>query len=59
MTFPTQLPTDTVLDCILDEHWEDNGILHVLDVLRWRSQDYTQCEAAFRYISRSNRALKY
>lgn len=50
MTFRTHLPTDTVLDCILDENWERNGVLHVLDILRWRSQDYTQCEASFRSI---------
>lgn len=49
MRFPSRLPTDTILDCILDEHWEHNGILHVLDVLRWRGQDYTQCEASFRF----------
>ncbi|KAG8751378.1 hypothetical protein FRC14_007954 [Serendipita sp. 396] len=49
MTFVSPLPTDTVLDCILDENWRTNGILHVLDVLRWKSQDYTQCEASFRF----------
>ncbi|KAG8798636.1 hypothetical protein FRC17_007369 [Serendipita sp. 399] len=49
MTFASPLPTDTILDCILDEHWRSNGILHVLDVLRWKSQDYTQCEASFRF----------
>jgi len=51
MTFPTHIPTDTVLDCILDENWQSNGLLHVLDVIRWRSQDYTHCEASFRYVT--------
>lgn len=49
MTLRTHLPADTILDCILDEQWETNGIIHVLDILRWKSQDYTQCEASFRF----------
>jgi snurportin-1 len=46
--FPSILPSNTVLDCILDEHWQQTGILHVLDVLKWKGQDIADCETAFR-----------
>jgi hypothetical protein len=48
MRLPTNLPSDTILDCILDEHWEVNGILHVVDVIKWAKQDLTDCETTFR-----------
>lgn len=48
MRFPTNLPSDTILDCILDEHWEVNGILHIVDVIQWAKQDLTDCETTFR-----------
>ncbi|KAG5640436.1 hypothetical protein DXG03_008669 [Asterophora parasitica] len=37
--FPSSLPPLTVLDCILDANWRENGILHVLDVVKWKGQD--------------------
>lgn len=46
--FPSSLPPLTILDCILDENWRDNGILHVLDVVKWKGQDVGDCEAGFR-----------
>ncbi len=46
--FPSSLPPHTVLDCILDDDWKDNGILHVLDVLKWKGQDIGDCETPFR-----------
>ena len=46
--FPSPLPSDTVLDCILDQNWKENGILHVLDVLKWKGQDIADCESSFR-----------
>jgi len=48
MRFPTNLPSDTILDCILDEHWEVNGILHIVDVIQWAKQNLTDCETTFR-----------
>lgn len=53
--FPSPLPPHTVLDCILDENWQDNGILHVLDVLKWKEQDITECETPFRFWWRDTR----
>jgi snurportin-1 len=52
--FPSSLPPLTVLDCILDVNWKDNGIIHVLDVLKWKGQDVCDCETPFRciYITR-------
>ncbi|KAI0252930.1 hypothetical protein BJV78DRAFT_1281270 [Lactifluus subvellereus] len=47
--FPSPLPSDTVLDCILDQNWRENGILHVLDVIKWKGQDIADCESSFRY----------
>lgn len=46
--FPSTLPPLTILDCILDANWTDNGILHVLDVIKWKGQDVGDCEASFR-----------
>ncbi|EGO03405.1 hypothetical protein SERLA73DRAFT_174871 [Serpula lacrymans var. lacrymans S7.3] len=46
--FPSSLPPLTILDCILDPNWRDNGILHVLDVLKWKGQDVGDCETPFR-----------
>ena len=46
--FPSTLPPLTILDCILDANWIDNGILHVLDVIKWKGQDVGDCEASFR-----------
>ncbi|KAF8189377.1 hypothetical protein BJ912DRAFT_967389 [Pholiota molesta] len=53
--FPSTLPHLTVLDCILDENWRENGILHVLDVVRWKGQDVADCEAGFRFWWRDTR----
>lgn len=53
--FPSALPSDTILDCILDAHWRGNGILHVLDVLKWKGQDITDCETPFRFWWRDTR----
>ena len=53
--FPSPLPPHTVLDCILDENWHENGILHVLDVLKWKEQDITECETPFRFWWRDTR----
>ena len=49
--FPSSLPPQTVLDCILDDNWRDNGILHVLDVISWKGQDLADCETPFRSVS--------
>jgi len=53
--FPSNLPPLTVLDCILDANWRENGILHVLDVIRWKGQDIGDCEARFRFWWRDTR----
>ena len=49
--FPSSLPPQTVLDCILDDNWRDNGILHVLDVISWKGQGLADCETPFRSVS--------
>ncbi|KAG5634173.1 hypothetical protein H0H81_003061, partial [Sphagnurus paluster] len=53
--FPSTLPPLTVLDCILDGRWRENGILHVLDVIKWKGQDVADCESAFRFWWRDTR----
>ncbi|KAF5318565.1 hypothetical protein D9619_010795 [Psilocybe cf. subviscida] len=53
--FPSNLPPLTVLDCILDDKWRENGILHVLDVVTWKGQDVSSCEAGFRFWWRDTR----
>ncbi|VDC07446.1 unnamed protein product [Peniophora sp. CBMAI 1063] len=53
--FPSPLPSDTVLDCILDEHWNETGVLHILDVLRWKGQEVADCETTFRMWWRDTR----
>ncbi|KAI0711561.1 hypothetical protein C8Q76DRAFT_769392 [Earliella scabrosa] len=53
--FPSVLPPQTVLDCILDENWRDNGILHILDVISWKGQDLGDCETPFRFWWRDTR----
>jgi len=53
--FPSPLPSDTVLDCILDQNWTENGILHVLDVIKWKGQDIADCESSFRFWWRDTR----
>ncbi|KAH8830162.1 hypothetical protein DL96DRAFT_1706998 [Flagelloscypha sp. PMI_526] len=47
-SFPSALPPMTVLDCILDSNWRQNGILHVLDVIKWKGQDIGDSDASFR-----------
>ena len=49
--FPSSLPPLTILDCILDVNWRDNGILHILDVVKWKGQDVGDCEAGFRLVA--------
>ncbi|KAJ3968667.1 hypothetical protein EV361DRAFT_924883 [Lentinula raphanica] len=53
--FPSALPPSTILDCILDENWTRNGVLHVLDVLRWKGQEVGECEAGMRFWWRDTR----
>lgn len=53
--FPSPLPSNTILDCILDERWKSTGILHVVDVIRWKGQDLAGCEAGFRFWWRDTR----
>ncbi|KAJ4473718.1 hypothetical protein J3R30DRAFT_3406590 [Lentinula aciculospora] len=53
--FPSPLPPSTILDCILDENWTQNGVLHVLDVLRWKGQEVGECEAGMRFWWRDTR----
>ena len=48
--FPSILPQNTILDCILDQNWTRNGILHVLDVIKWKGQDIGGCETSFRWV---------
>ncbi|KAG8722018.1 hypothetical protein FRC09_006966 [Ceratobasidium sp. 395] len=55
MRFPAPLPPDTVLDCILDDDVAQTGVLHVLDVIRWRGTDVADCEADFRFWFRDAR----
>lgn len=58
--FPSSLPPSTILDCILDQNWRQTGILHVLDVLKWKGQDVSDCETPFRRVSLlSNRLIDY
>ncbi|KAF9652304.1 hypothetical protein BDM02DRAFT_3153765 [Thelephora ganbajun] len=54
-TFPSILPQNTILDCILDQNWTQNGILHVLDVIKWKGQDIGDCETSFRFWWRDTR----
>ena len=56
--FPSVLPPLTILDCILDNKWRENGILHILDVVKWKGQDVSDCEASFRQV-RTNRCKKW
>ncbi|KAI0264620.1 hypothetical protein BC834DRAFT_881723 [Gloeopeniophorella convolvens] len=53
--FPSFFPSDTILDCILDQNWRDNGILHILDVIKWKGQDIADCESSFRFWWRDTR----
>ncbi|KAI6158094.1 hypothetical protein BKA82DRAFT_14143 [Pisolithus tinctorius] len=53
--FPSSLPPLTILDCILDTNWEKNGIVHVLDVIKWKGQDVADCETPFRLWWRDTR----
>ncbi|KAJ7198623.1 hypothetical protein B0H12DRAFT_1165957 [Mycena haematopus] len=53
--FPSTLPPLTILDCFLDNNWRENGLLHVLDVLKWKGQDIGGCEAPFRFWWRDTR----
>lgn len=53
--FPSPLPPSTILDCILDSRWQENGILHVLDVIQWKGQEVGECETAFRFWWRDTR----
>jgi len=53
--FPSVLPPLTILDCILDNKWRENGILHILDVVKWKGQDVSDCEASFRFWWRDTR----
>ncbi|KAL4073626.1 hypothetical protein V8B97DRAFT_1865486 [Scleroderma yunnanense] len=53
--FPSSLPPLTILDCILDANWTTNGIVHVLDVIKWKGQDVADCEAPFRFWWRDTR----
>ncbi|CAK5284448.1 unnamed protein product [Mycena citricolor] len=53
--FPSTLPPMTVLDCILDGNWRENGILHILDVIKWKGQDIGDCETPFRFWWRDTR----
>ncbi|GLB39340.1 putative functions as an U snRNP-specific nuclear import adapter [Lyophyllum shimeji] len=53
--FPSSLPPHTILDCILDARWRENGILHILDVVKWKGQDVSECESAFRFWWRDTR----
>ncbi|GJJ10424.1 hypothetical protein Clacol_004650 [Clathrus columnatus] len=55
LSFPSPLPPLTILDCILDENWKTNGILHVLDVVLWKGQNIGECEANFRFWWRNTR----
>ncbi|KZP28165.1 hypothetical protein FIBSPDRAFT_917757, partial [Athelia psychrophila] len=55
LPFPSNLPPQTILDCILDPNWRDNGIVHVLDVLQWKGQDVGDCETPFRFWWRDTR----
>ncbi|KAF8582568.1 hypothetical protein K439DRAFT_1653773 [Ramaria rubella] len=55
MTFPSPLPPATILDCILDDNWKINGLIHVLDIIRWKGQELAECEANFRFWWRDTR----
>ncbi|KAH7100632.1 hypothetical protein BKA62DRAFT_240586 [Auriculariales sp. MPI-PUGE-AT-0066] len=49
LKFPSSLPANTILDCILDANWQKTGILHVLDVIRWRGMAFDDCSADMRF----------
>ncbi|KAG8954900.1 hypothetical protein FRC04_010384 [Tulasnella sp. 424] len=55
LTFPSPLPPNSILDCILDDNWHQNGVLHVVDILRWRGSDFVDCEAEFRFWWRDSK----
>jgi snurportin-1 len=55
LKFPSLIPPDSILDCILDSNWTETGILHVFDILRWRGTDFDDCEAEFRFWWRDAR----
>lgn len=54
LSFPSPLPPMTIIDCILDDNWKMNGILHVLDVILWKGQNIGECEANFRYVNHNS-----
>ncbi|KAF7334241.1 hypothetical protein MSAN_02385400 [Mycena sanguinolenta] len=53
--FPSTLPPLTILDCFLDSNWRENGLLHVIDVLKWKGQDIGECETPMRFWWRDTR----
>ncbi|KAG8920457.1 hypothetical protein FRC01_000743 [Tulasnella sp. 417] len=55
LTFPSPLPPNSILDCILDDNWHQNGVLHIVDILRWRGSDFVDCEAEFRFWWRDSK----
>lgn len=57
--FPSSLPPLTILDCILDANWTANGIVHVLDVVKWKGQDVADCEAPFRFVFDQHRGYHF
>ncbi|KAG8746245.1 hypothetical protein FRC10_005494 [Ceratobasidium sp. 414] len=52
---PSVSGPDEVLDCILDDNMAQTGVLHVLDVIRWRGTDVADCEADFRRTAAGSR----
>jgi hypothetical protein len=34
----------------LDNDWRANGVLHILDVLKWKGQDIGGCKTPFRSV---------
>ncbi|KAJ6469528.1 hypothetical protein C8R45DRAFT_1017374 [Mycena sanguinolenta] len=53
--FPSTLPPLTILDCFLDRNWRGNGLLHIIDVLKWKGQDIGECETPMRFWWRDTR----
>ncbi|CED83558.1 SNUPN, RNUT1 [Phaffia rhodozyma] len=50
LRWASPLPAETILDCVLDDGWKFNGLIHVIDCLKWRGVDIASNEATFRVL---------
>ncbi|KAI6016195.1 hypothetical protein EDC04DRAFT_2903467 [Pisolithus marmoratus] len=54
-SFPLLTTTTDDLGLHSDTDWRKNGIVHVLDVIKWKGQDVADCETPFRFWWRDTR----